>query len=110
LIHNREASTLLPTDDWPFLYVSGIPDLTVRAMIILGILGLAMVYFFMPKGRLLPNSRMFFLGAAFMLPREHWLRPPPQKNSSTLTHLPEAAALFPSICAYSDLCFNLEWL
>jgi hypothetical protein len=69
LIHNREASTLLPTDDWPFLYVSGrlIPDLAVRAMIILGILGLAMVYLFMPKGRPLLNSRMFFLGAAFML-------------------------------------------
>jgi hypothetical protein len=36
-------------------------------MIILGILGLAMVYLFMPKGRPLLNSRMFFLGAAFML-------------------------------------------
>ena len=29
--------------------------------------GLAMVYFFMPKGRLLLNDRMFFLGAAGML-------------------------------------------
>ena len=36
-------------------------------MIILGLLGIGMVYFFMPKGRLLLNSRMFFLGAAFML-------------------------------------------
>jgi len=69
LIHDLKASALLPTDDWPFLYVSGrlIPDLTVRSMILLGVLGLTMVYFFMPEGRLLLNSRMFFLGAAFML-------------------------------------------
>jgi spermidine synthase len=69
LIHDLEASALLPSDDWPFLYVRGrlIPDLTVRSMIVLGILGLGMVYLFMPKGRLLLNNRMFFLGAAFML-------------------------------------------
>jgi hypothetical protein len=36
-------------------------------MILLGVLGIAMVYLFMPKGRLRLNSRMFFLGAAFML-------------------------------------------
>ena len=69
LIHDTEASALLPSDDWPFLYVSGrvIPDVTVRSIIVLGVLGLAMVYLFVPKGRLLLNSRMFFLGAAFML-------------------------------------------
>jgi SAM-dependent methyltransferase len=69
LIRNLDASLQLPSDDWPFLYIGGrlIPDLTVRAMIVLGVLGLAMVYFFMPKGRLRLNNRMFFLGAAFML-------------------------------------------
>jgi SAM-dependent methyltransferase len=69
LIHDLEASTQLTSDDWPFLYVSGklIPDLTVRSMIVLGILGIAMVYLFMPKGRVRLNNRMFFLGAAFML-------------------------------------------
>jgi hypothetical protein len=69
LVHDNKASALLPNDDWPFLYVNGrlIPDLTVRAMIMMGILGLAMVYFFMPKGRWQFHSRMFFLGAAFML-------------------------------------------
>ncbi len=36
-------------------------------MIILGVIGIAMVYFFMPKGRLRLSSRMFLLGAAFML-------------------------------------------
>ncbi len=69
LIHDLEASTQSTSDDWPFLYVSGklIPNLTVRSMIVLGVLGIAMVYFFMPKGRLRLSSRMFFLGAAFML-------------------------------------------
>jgi SAM-dependent methyltransferase len=69
LVVDNEAPSQFTTDDWPFLYVSGrlIPDLTVRSMILLGLLGVAMVYFFMPKGRLQLNSRMFFLGAAFML-------------------------------------------
>jgi SAM-dependent methyltransferase len=69
LIHDLEASTLFTSDDWPFLYVRGrfIPDLTVRSMVVLGVLGMAMVYFFVPKGRLRLNNRMFFLGAAFML-------------------------------------------
>ena len=69
LINDLEAATQLPSDDWPFLYISGklIPDLTVRSMIVLGVLGIAMVYLFMPKGSLQLNSRMFFLGAAFML-------------------------------------------
>jgi hypothetical protein len=59
----------LTSDDWPFLYISGklIPDLTVRSMIVLGIVGTAMLYLFMPRGQLQLNSRMFFLGAAFML-------------------------------------------
>ena len=43
------------------------PHLTVRSMIMMGVLGLAMVYAFMPKGRVRINNRMFFLGAAFML-------------------------------------------
>jgi SAM-dependent methyltransferase len=60
------------TDDWPFLYLHGamIPDLSIRSMIVLGVLGLGMVYLFLPKtkgriGRF--DGRMFFLGAAFML-------------------------------------------
>jgi SAM-dependent methyltransferase len=63
------ADTLFATDDWPFLYLRGrlIPDFTLRSMAMLGVLGIGMVYLFMPKGRLALNSRMFFLGAAFML-------------------------------------------
>jgi SAM-dependent methyltransferase len=57
------------TDDWPFLYLHHrlIPNLTLRSMVLLGVLGIGFVWFFMPKGRIALDSRMFFLGAAFML-------------------------------------------
>jgi hypothetical protein len=63
------AGTLAASDDWPFLYLHGrlIPDFTIRSMVLLGLLGLGMVYLFLPKGRIALDSRMFFLGAAFML-------------------------------------------
>jgi SAM-dependent methyltransferase len=69
LVVDHEGAKQSTTDDWPFLYVSGklIPELTVRSMILLGVLGLAMIYLFKPKGTWRPNNRMFFLGAAFML-------------------------------------------
>jgi hypothetical protein len=68
LIHDSgEALTI--SDDWPFLYLRGklIPDFTIRSMLILGVLGLTMVYLFLPGGRIAIDNRMFFLGAAFML-------------------------------------------
>jgi SAM-dependent methyltransferase len=69
LVPDNNAASVAATDDWPFLYVSGklIPDLTIRSMVIMAILGLAMIYFFMPNGGLRLDNRMFFLGAAFML-------------------------------------------
>ncbi|PAY03871.1 hypothetical protein CK489_36895 [Bradyrhizobium sp. UFLA03-84] len=69
LVVDNEGAKQSTSDDWPFLYVSGrlIPDLTVRSMILLGVLGLGLVYLFKPKGAWRPNNRMFFLGAAFML-------------------------------------------
>src|SRR5205085_9137021 len=65
----QHADALSTSDDWPFLYLHGrlIPDLTIRSVVILGLLGLGMVWFFMPRGRIALDSRMFFLGAAFML-------------------------------------------
>jgi len=36
-------------------------------MVILALLGVGMVYLFLPKGRIAINGRMFFLGAGFML-------------------------------------------
>jgi SAM-dependent methyltransferase len=75
LIVDQASSTQPTTDDWPFLYVKDrlIPDLTIRSMLMLGGLGIAMVVLFMPKrnrpvgGGLRINVRMFFLGAGFML-------------------------------------------
>ncbi len=64
-----EGTPIAATDAWPFPYLHGklIPDLSLRSMALLGGLGIALVYFFMPKGRVQLHSRMFFLGAAFML-------------------------------------------
>jgi len=74
LIADQASPMQLTTDDWPFLYVKDrlIPDLTIRSMVMLGVLGIAMVALFMPRGSsgsggLRVNVRMFFLGAAFML-------------------------------------------
>jgi SAM-dependent methyltransferase len=63
------ADTLFATDDWPFLYLRGrlIPDFTLRSMALLGVLGIGMVYLFLPGRRLALDNRIFFLGAAFML-------------------------------------------
>jgi hypothetical protein len=70
LIHDG-GSLRTATDNWPFLYLQGrlLPRLSIRSMSMLGALGLAMVYLFLPKGsgRLQVQGRMFFLGAGFML-------------------------------------------
>jgi len=70
IVHDS-GSSVFATDDWPFLYLHNrlIPDLSIRSMIVLGVLGVAMVYLFLPKGRgpARIDWRMFFLGAAFML-------------------------------------------
>ncbi len=71
MIVHETGSPRFATDDWPFLYLRDklIPDLSTRSMILLGTLGVAMVYLFLPKGqgRMRIDGRMFFLGAAFML-------------------------------------------
>src|SRR5262249_46468603 len=74
LVHDGGA-VLFATDDWPFLYLRGrlIPDTTLRAVILMGAIGLIMVYLFLPKDRNVPvrglriDWRMFFLGAGFLL-------------------------------------------
>ena len=70
IVHQTGAPRFA-TDDWPFLYLHErlIPDLSIRSMIVLGLLGIAMVYLFLPKdqGSMRIDNRMFFLGAAFML-------------------------------------------
>jgi spermidine synthase len=62
------------TDDWPFLYLRRpmIPDLSVRGMILIGVLSLLLLGLFAPRktgtgSRWSFDGRMFFLGAGFML-------------------------------------------
>ena len=68
LVHDG-GPTIAASDDWPFLYLRGrlIPDFTLRSMALLGVLGIGMVWMFLPKGKVGLHNRMFFLGAAFML-------------------------------------------
>lgn len=68
----------LATDNWPFLYLRKpmIPTLSLRGMIIMGSLGLLLIFLFTPRrrnalsrsqGRSALNAQLFFLGAGFML-------------------------------------------
>jgi SAM-dependent methyltransferase len=74
LVH-EEGTPSLATDDWPFLYLRGrlIPDLTLRSTMLMAVIGLVMVYLFLPKGGGSFDGgrgiygQMFFLGAGFML-------------------------------------------
>lgn len=64
-----QGTPIAASDDWPFPYLHDklIPNLSLRSIVLLGGLALMLVYFFLPKGRVQIDSRMFFLGAAFML-------------------------------------------
>ena len=73
LVHDM-ASAPEATDDWPFLYLRDrmIPDLNLRSVLLMGAIGLVMVYLFLPRRgteskAIYIDGRMFFLGAAFML-------------------------------------------
>ncbi len=60
----------LPTDDWPFLYLrdAAIPGLSLRGMVLIAGLSLALLWTFVPDRRTFrPDGRMLFLGAGFML-------------------------------------------
>ena len=78
-IINEIGTPRFATDDWPFLYLRDrlIPNLSIRPMIVLGLLGVAMVYLFLPK-----------VGAAFDLMAAcfSWAPPPccwrPRKSSN----------------------------
>jgi SAM-dependent methyltransferase len=59
----------LPTDDWPSLYLRepAIPPLSVRGMVMMAVISLAILLLFAPVRSTRPNGQMFFLGAGFML-------------------------------------------
>ncbi|HEX8551993.1 MAG TPA: hypothetical protein VF681_10625 [Abditibacteriaceae bacterium] len=63
------AATLLPTDDWPFIYLRdrAIPDLNLRGITLVAILSLLLLMAFAPLKASRINWQMFFLGAGFML-------------------------------------------
>lgn len=64
------AISLLPTDDWPFLYLRErqIPfSPSVTGMIVIGALSIVILLTIAPVRRIRPSGRMFFLGAGFML-------------------------------------------
>jgi SAM-dependent methyltransferase len=61
---------LLPSDDWPQLYLRGreIPWAPIgQGMAVVALLSLAILLAFAPLHRVRPNGQMFFLGAGFML-------------------------------------------
>jgi spermidine synthase len=60
---------LLPTDDWPSLYLHepAIPALSIRGMVTVAVISLAILLIFAPVRTARPNGQMFFLGAGFML-------------------------------------------
>src|SRR6266850_4504898 len=81
-----EGELRTATDDWPFLYLREpmIPTLSLRGMLIMGGLGLLLVFLFLPRQRKGANGvderdvraarfgsalnlQLFFLGAGFML-------------------------------------------
>jgi SAM-dependent methyltransferase len=69
LVSEPESATVLPSDDWPFLYLAGkvIPGyylVTIGALLLLGAIPVLLA---MPRGRRAPNANFFALGAAFLL-------------------------------------------
>jgi hypothetical protein len=81
-----QGSLRTATDDWPFLYLREpmIPTMSLRGMLIMGGLGLLLIFLFLPRpkkvasvlaerGNKIPgfgsalNVQLFFLGAGFML-------------------------------------------
>ncbi|HEV3164929.1 MAG TPA: hypothetical protein VGZ22_12945 [Isosphaeraceae bacterium] len=60
---------MVPTDDWPFLYLEHrtIPAVNLRGMMVVAALSVVILLMFAPVRALRPNGQMFFLGAGFML-------------------------------------------
>ena len=67
---DTSTTRLLPTDDWPFLYLKerGIPfKPSLTGMLLIAALSALILFLFTPSRQVRPNGRMFFLGAGFML-------------------------------------------
>jgi SAM-dependent methyltransferase len=66
---DTHAISLVPTDDWPFLYLHSreIPGLNNRSTVLIGVLSFVLLFVLSPGEKARPNWQMFFLGAGFML-------------------------------------------
>jgi hypothetical protein len=67
---DTSSTTLLPSDDWPFLYLKdrAIPfKPSLTGILLIAVLSVLLLLIFTPVRRVRPNGQMFFLGAGFML-------------------------------------------
>jgi len=64
-----ETTALLPTDDWPFLYLEkrGVPRYLVMTILSIIALGSIPIFLLLPPGRRRPEPNFVALGAAFLL-------------------------------------------
>ena len=69
LVPAPSPDTLLPTDDWPFLYLRGraIPGYNLRVILVVLLLGAIPIFASLPRGRRSPHWNFLLLGAGFLL-------------------------------------------
>ena len=68
-IVKEQGNSLVPNDNWPFLYLREplVPALTVRGILTIAVLSILVLVLFAPAQTVRLNWSMFFLGAGFML-------------------------------------------
>ncbi|EKD27031.1 MAG: spermidine synthase-like protein [uncultured bacterium] len=68
-VKKLDENILIPTDDWPFLYLKSqsIPDYLLTVIIFIILIGLIPVLLLLPKGKKKPHMNFLLLGTAFLL-------------------------------------------
>lgn len=68
-VNSLEDDVIIPTDDWPFLYLqtNSIPDYLLIVIGSIIIIGSIPVLLLLPKGKKLPHKNFLLLGIAFLL-------------------------------------------
>ena len=64
-----DPDTLIPTDDWPFLYLEGrsLPEYHVRVLPAILLIGAIPILLLLPRGRKQPHWNFLLLGVGFLL-------------------------------------------
>ncbi len=64
-----DPETIIPTDDWPFLYLKEreLPEYHVRVLPAILLLGAIPILFLLPRGRKYPHWNFLLLGVGFLL-------------------------------------------